>query len=132
MGGELGHLIVNKEKNLEYWASSKAIKRLTKKEFKKEFSIIQLFENKSKKADKIKEEIANYLGQGIASLINIFDPEIIILSGGMKIGGPSFLNKIKKYTKKYLFIPRDIDIRWSKFKEPGIIGASLMFFDKND
>ena len=129
MGGELGHLIINKEKNLEYWASLKAIKRLTKKEFKKEFSIIQLFENKSKKTDKIIDEIAFYLGQEIASLINIFDPEIIILSGGMKIGGTNFLNKIKKYTKKYLFIPRDINIKWSKFKEPGIIGAGLMFSD---
>jgi len=126
MGGELGHIILNQGKDFEYWASSKAVKRLTKRELKREFSIKELLDNKSKKADKIKEEIASYIGQGIASLANIFDPEVIVLAGGMRILGNPFLNKIKKYTKKYLFIPRKLDIRWSRLRYPGIQGASLL------
>ena len=35
-----------------------------------------------KKAKNILEEMYEYMGQGIGSLINIFDPEIVVINGG--------------------------------------------------
>ena len=49
-----------------------------------------------KESKKIIKETISILGKGIGSLINIFDPEIVILSGGIRETGKSFLNQIKK------------------------------------
>ena len=74
----------------------------------------------------ILEQTSLYLGQGIASLINIFDPEIVILSGGIKETGQVFLNMIKKQVKKYVALPKTTPIEWTKLKHPGILGAGLL------
>lgn len=125
-GGELGHIILDKKTDFENLAASKAIKKLSFKYFKKELKIKELMRINNEKSKKIINEIADYLGQGIASLINIFDPEIIVLSGGIREGGSSLLRLIERYAKKYTVIPTKIKIRWSKLKHPGIIGASLL------
>ena len=67
-----------------------------------------------------------YLGQGIASLINIFDPEVVILAGGVREIGNKFLDMIKKQAEKYVLIQRKVNIKWSSLEHPGILGASLL------
>lgn len=67
----------------------------------------------------------NYVSQGIGSLINIFDPEIVVLTGGVK-DKVKLLKQIKQQTKKYIYIPNKSNIIWSKLKHPGILGASLL------
>ncbi len=111
MAGELGHIILDNGKSLE---------KLWKR---KKNKIKELFKKKDKKS---LEKISNYLAQGIGSLINVFDPEIVILTGGAREAGQPFLNMIKKYVKKYVIFPRVPDIKWSKLKHPGIIGAGLL------
>lgn len=109
--GEISGIILDNGKNFEsLW-----------KEKKKQ--IHELFEKKDfNELDKI----SKYLGQGIASLINIFDPEVVILMGGARESGQPFLNMIKKHTKKYVILPTIPDIKWSKIEHPGILGASLL------
>lgn len=109
--GELGHIILDNGKDFE---------SLWKEKGKK---IKELFENKEKE----KLQIASkYLGQGIASLINVFDPEIVIIAGGVKETGNKFLNMIKKEVKKYQIIQRNVEIKFSRLEHPGILGASLL------
>jgi len=110
MGGELGQIILDNGKSMEsLWKQKrKLVKDLLKKD------------------KKTLEKISKYLGQGIASLINIFDPEVVILMGGAREAGQVFLNMIKKHTKKHVLLPRVPDIKWSKLKHPGILGASLL------
>ena len=67
----------------------------------------------------------NYVTQEIGSLINIFDPEEIIITGGVKDKN-KILKQIKQQIKKYIYIPSSPKIRWSKVKHPGILGASLL------
>ena len=67
-----------------------------------------------------------HMGQGIGSLINVFDPEIVILAGGVRETGSVFLNMIKKEAKKYSVLPRTTPIQWSKLNHPGTLGASLL------
>ena len=126
MAGELGHLIIDDGKYFEELAAGKRLKQLTRKHFKKELVITDLLKMKNEKAKKILDELSMYLGQGIASLINSFDPEVVILNGGVKESGSAYLKLIKKQTKKYMIIPRKPNIQWSKLKHPGVLGASLI------
>ena len=109
--GELGHIVLDDGKDFE---------RLWKE---KRQDVKKFFEKKDKKQ---LDKTAKYLGQGIASLINIFDPEIVILSGGVKETGSVFLNMIKNNVNKYQIIPRKVQIKWTGLKHPGTLGASLL------
>ena len=109
--GELGHIILDNGKDFE---------SLWKEKGK---PIKELFDNNEK--NKL-ERVAMYLGQGIGSLINIFDPEVVIIAGGVVENGNRFLDMIKKNVKKYQIIPRNIEIKFSKLEHPGIFGAGLL------
>jgi len=85
--------------------------------------IKELFENNDKEQI---NKVSNYLGQGIGSLINVFDPEVVILMGGARENGDKFLGLIKKQVKEYVVLPTIPDIKWSKLEHPGIMGASLL------
>jgi len=124
--GELGHIILDNKKYFESLAGGKKLRKLTKKSFGKSLLIKDLVKMRDYKARKILNETSNYLGQGIASLINIFDPEVVVLSGGIRETGNRFLNMIKKQTYMYVLLPKKTLIIWSKIKHPGIIGASLL------
>ena len=109
--GELGHIVLDNGKYLEtLWKKKNCeVKKLMEKKGKKQLNMT-----------------AEYLGQGIASLINAFDPEVVILGGGVKETGNLFLNLIKKSVAKYQIIPRKVPIKWTGLKHPGTLGASLL------
>src|SRR3989338_2069115 len=121
MRGELGHIFLDKDKDFEYLVGTKAIKRMTKNAFGKELVISDLMKMKDKRAKKILDEITEYFGQGIGSLINIFNPEIVVLAGGYHAAGDDFLHLIRKKVSKYIILPKNYPIEWSKLKEPGIL-----------
>jgi len=124
--GELGHMMIQDHKDLEDLASGKAIRKVTKKYLHHEIKAKDLIKIKSKKARFILQNEIKYLSIGIANLINVFDPDVVILTGGVREIGNSFLKKVRKEVQKYTIIPRKVDIRWSKIKEPGILGAALL------
>ncbi len=109
--GEIGHIILDNGKDFE---------SLWKEKGKQ---IKELFENNDKKK---LERVAMYLGQGIGSLINIFDPEIVIIAGGVRENGEKFLKMIRKQVKKYQIIQRNVEIKFSRLEHPGISGAGLL------
>lgn len=48
----------------------------------------------------IVEETARYLGIGIASIVNIINPQMIILSGGMTAAGDLLFKPVRKYAQE--------------------------------
>ena len=44
---------------------------------------------------------AEYIGRGLAILINVLDPQKIILGGGIAKGGESLLGLIRQYMAQY-------------------------------
>ena len=124
--GELGHILLDEEKYFEDLASGKKIKKITKKKLGKEMLVKELIDKKTEKSEEILNQIAKYLGRGIASLINIFDPQVVVLAGGFREGGKKFLKKIRENAKKYVLIDNKVKIKWSKLDEPGVLGASLL------
>ncbi|MEM4625597.1 MAG: ROK family protein [Candidatus Pacearchaeota archaeon] len=125
-GGELGHIILDNGKDFEFYCGWKRIKEVTIEKFGTSKYVSELVAMNNKEAHEILDEISEYLGQGIASLINVFDPEVIIIAGGVRESGNKFLKLIREKTQKYVFVPWNKKMYWSKLDHPGILGASIL------
>jgi len=122
--GELGHIILDEGRDLEMlW---KIYRKLAREYFGKDILFKELLRIGNKKSKEVLRGSSDVLAQGIVSLVNVLDPEVVVLSGGIKETGRRFLSSIKKDMKKYNFIPRKVDVTWTKLKHPGILGASLL------
>ncbi len=114
-GGEVGQMIINYDNGLsdkgirgsyEHLASASAIVRRYYEESgeshdnkKKVISCKEIFElsyTGSPIAVKVVEENAEMVGVGLANLITIFAPEIIVIGGGMSEAHDSYLSMIRK------------------------------------
>lgn len=122
--GELGHIVIHDGEFLEkLWQTNR---KKSKKLFGDNFLIKNMLRSRDKEAKKLLNEIYVYFGQTIGSYINIFDPEIIILMGGIREAGNGLLKNIIHEAKKYTIIPKIPEIKWSRIDHPGILGASLL------
>lgn len=134
--GEIGHMVINFERakcscrNLgcfEAFGSERFFKR--KKVFSKDI------EQKARKGDRnakrIFEEYGRYLGIGISNIINILDPEIIVLGGGEAKAFDLFFPSLKKEIEKRVISPfsrKFVKIKKGKFLDfGGAIGACALF-----
>ena len=123
-GGELGHIQIDRDKDFEdIWQD---IRKRYRKAFGEKILIKDLLKMKNPKAKKFVRELSVCLGQGIASLVAVFDPEAVIMAGGVKETGNVFLNMIKKQAEKHIMIPEKPEIKWTNLEHPGILGASLL------
>jgi glucokinase len=113
-GGEIGQMIINYDKGIsdtgikgsfEYFASASAVVRrfneLTRKEGGKPASvscreIFELSYSNDPVAVKVISENAEMIGVGLANLITIFAPEIIVLGGGMADANDNYIGMIRK------------------------------------
>lgn len=125
--GELGHIILDNGEYFENLAASKRLKEVTQKIFGEPKQFTDLINMKNTKADKILLEFTEYYGQGIGSLINCFDPECVILAGGVSEAGEAFIKLIREQVVKYSTLPKKTPVLWTKLKHPGVLGASLYF-----
>jgi len=122
--GELGHIIIDDGMDLEsYW---KKYKSECEKVYGKNVLLKELMTKNDPISKKIISELTESLAQGIASLIHVFDPEVVILAGGAHEAGEKFLDLIKSKVKKYVIFKGMPPVRWTSLKEPGILGASLL------
>lgn len=128
---ELGHIVIAENGDfltLEELTSSHAFRKLKPSDplyWQKEA------ERGNKRAEKIYETIGMYLGVGLANLVNIFDPELIILGGGIARAShlflPAALRTMRKHTIKS--IPNLPPVKVSKLKHAGALGAAVLFLE---
>lgn len=145
-GMEFGHMIIEvdgrhcrcgKKGCFETYSSM----RVLKKEFKDLYDIendiltenlIRLIEKRQneKETNKLLTNYIKYLATGISNLINIFEPEVIVLGGSIAYYGDVIVENTKKYIREkgLLFNKReDINIKLASLKnDAGIIGAASM------
>jgi len=114
--GELGHIILNRGKDFEYWW----------KYYKKGKIIKELVDSKKPEDKKTLGNLTDCITEGIASLIDVFDPEIVVLMGGARESGNKFLKIIQKKIDNYKILKGKYKIVWSKLKHPGILGAATL------
>jgi transcriptional regulator of PTS gene len=75
------------------------------------------------------EEVGNKLGRSISGLINLFNPELVVIGGTVSLTGEYILLPIKSAIKKYSLnmANKDTEIKLSKLGDKaGAIGAGLL------
>jgi glucokinase len=80
-------------------------------------------------AEKVFKELGKYLGLAFANLVNLLDPEIIVVGGGVVESSDLFMAEVKKAMKKYIASPEAKKVRLVKAKlgeHAGAIGAALL------
>ncbi|WP_109698638.1 ROK family transcriptional regulator [Chitinophaga deserti] len=95
--------------------------------------IIQAANNDDMLAIELVAEIGEKLGKGIAVLINLFNPELVILGGSMSTTGDIIRLPIKSAINKYSLslVNNDTQLVLSRLGEKaGVIGACLLVRNK--
>ncbi len=154
--GELGHITINFEGPrcncgndgcMEAYCSSQAIIARAKQLIKNELppilkeilegdldnlNIRKLFAAHKKGdevATQVLDETAVYIGIGLASVVNLLNPEIVVIGGGIADGGGHFLEAVFSEMKKHAFSSA-VDglsiVKASLGNNAGFIGAGLL------
>lgn len=127
--GEAGHTIVDLNQGLDWeeLASNKFIKKTLGIESQDAFKRAQ---EGDKKALDTFVQLGLNLGVGVANIINIFDPEAIILSGGIADAKEFILSGIEEGIKKFVIsaAAKKTKILFSALGlYAGSLGAALLF-----
>lgn len=80
-------------------------------------------------AEKSYDEFGHYLGISLANVVNLIDPEIIIVGGGVIESSDLFLSRTKKIMREYIKSPESKAVKIVKSKlgaTAGAIGAALL------
>ena len=75
------------------------------------------------------EEIGSVLGQAIAGLINIFNPELVVIGGRLSIAKDYLMLPIKSAINRHSLniVSKDTALKFSKLgKKGGPIGACML------
>jgi glucokinase len=130
--GEFGHMVIDSKGFvcgcgnigcLEALGSGTAIKRRAGMDA---ISVELAARQGDKKAQKVIAETAHYLAIGVANLVNIFNPELVVLGGGVSKMRELLLNPIRQEFKEYaLTLPaKSVKIVRAKLgAESGVLGA---------
>ena len=134
--GEFGHMTIKFDGLkcscgnfgcLEAYASAKFFERKSKYSPKE-------IENQARKGNKkaiaLYKEFGKNLGIGIANLVNVLDPEVVVIGGSISKANQLFLKETKKEAKKRILSPyskRFVKIKIAKLGDfSGAIGAALL------
>ena len=126
-GGEIGHMVLNREETetcgcgkrgcVEQYCSATGIVRLAKKFLSASElpSSLRALENLTCKdvfdasaagdeaAQVILEQVYAYMGEFLADICCVVDPEAVVLGGGVSKAGQPLLDGAKRYFEKYAF-----------------------------
>ncbi len=79
-------------------------------------------------AKKVVEQYINYLGKGITDLVNIFRPEVVLLSGGICAQGEVLTVPLQTYVQAHTFASKQLPAPQIKIatlgNDAGIVGAA--------
>lgn len=127
--GEVGHEIIDilKKRDFEVLGSNKFVKSATGKG---SAEVLRMANAGDKKSKQTLKELGYNLGIGLANIINTFDPDAVIISGGMS-GAKKFIEPgIKSGIKKFVISPeaQKAKVLFSKLGYyAGALGAALLF-----
>ncbi len=83
-----------------------------------------------KEALSVVEEFSQWVGRGLAGLVNIFDPERIVIGGGVVRAHDVFLGRVSHYVSEYAYSARTRELPMVVSAElgdqSGAIGSALL------
>ncbi|GIW23737.1 ROK family protein [Meiothermus sp.] len=138
-GAEIGHITMQPggplcgcglDGCLEALATGPAMERMALASFKREMGtreLFALFQQGDPRAGRIVLQAAGWVGIALASLVKCYDPEVVVLGGGVALNaGPAYLDEVQRLYHRYMenwIVP---PIRLAKLGgEAGLLGAAL-------
>nr|WP_309098601.1 ROK family protein [Fredinandcohnia onubensis] len=136
--GEWGYMLIDGE-SFEKNASITGLIRFAN-QYKEERNwngqqIFDLYDQGDKEIQRAVSSFYRYLAIGISNLIYIFNPEKVIIGGGLTARGELFLNELKTEIQKYLqpSFYQNTDIELAKLSNnAGMIGAVNHFLNNRN
>lgn len=137
---EFGHIPIKvKEKvycgcgKVSHWEAfcgGKNMEKLFYKKFKFKFSTEQIFKNYNKNPfKKFVDEIMEINAMGIATIINVLEPEILVIGGAVALNNKRIFSKLERLCEDYL-INKKPKFYFSKFGNYAPLkGACLLSFN---
>lgn len=96
--------------------------------------VFDAYEAKDPAASKVVSEFISYLGDGIASLVNIFQPDLVCVGGGVAGAGETLLGPVREIVNREDYArncrKRSRIVRAVLGNDAGIIGAAFLGSDK--
>lgn len=157
-GAEIGHIVINFEGEMcscgrrgcfEAYASATALIEQTKRKMREapESLMHEIAKSEDEvngrtpfdaaaRGDKAAKEVIDqyieYLGIGISDVVNIFQPEAVVLSGGISKQGENLLVPLRKYVSEHTYgagmgIPVPQIIQAELGNDAGIVGAAMLW-----
>lgn len=132
---ELGHILINDEDSdcycgmsgcFEAMASGSALTKEALKHFEQISQFYQAYKHNNLKAVEITKHFVNNIERGISSLVRSFEPDVVILGGGMMEGFyPLFKENLSENFYKNAFVEGEFEMIHSSFgNHAGLMGAA--------
>jgi glucokinase len=121
--------------HLEAYVTGVAATKLAQKEFGPAVDahrLVRLAAEGEPRAVEILDGIGRHLGSGIGSLVNIFNPELVVIGGGFAAAGDFVLNPAREVLRREALAragERVPIVRAELGTAAGLIGAGLVAFD---
>ncbi len=142
LGGALGHLPVEPDGEpcacgargcLEAYANAAALLRYAAPaRFGSAQELIEAAQAGDDGAKRALQTYAVYLARGIAALVNVFDPELVVLGGGLVQGNAELVAEASRETDRRIFareVRRVRVVASSLGYEAGVLGAAALALD---
>jgi predicted NBD/HSP70 family sugar kinase len=97
------------------------------------WTVLQAADLGDKTCVAIVEELVKYLGLGLSTLVNLFNPSIVVLDYRLQLAGESFLEQIARAVKKQALrqSTANLEFRYSTLgSDAGLLGAALNVLEK--
>ena len=155
-GGEIGHIHVEDTETeicncgnkgcLEQYASATGVTRLANRRLKKSDkdsilrgqrisarTVFDAVKAKDELAMEVAEEFGRYLGNGLAAIACVVNPEVIVIGGGVSNAGEILMDYICPYYEKNVFHgSRSVKFSLATLgNDAGIYGAAKLVLDSN-
>ncbi len=145
LGGEVGHIPVaifgpqcpcGGAACLERYVGNRAILRMVRERFKRGLSLEEasaLAKKGNRCAIRIWSEVGHYIGVALSGVVNVFNPQVVVIGGGVSLAGDILLKSIRRSIKKHAmdFLKDKVKVKKALLgNDAGVLGAALLAKEK--
>ncbi|WP_026671729.1 ROK family protein [Alkalihalobacterium bogoriense] len=143
--GDVGHIVLDQSKGtcvcgqkgcFESLASGTAIARRATERLGRDLDakeVFALYDEGHEEMTALIQETFEYIGIGLVTLINMFEPEKIVIGGGVSLVGEPLFSAVQQYVSKYALSPfgrKTKIVPAGLQQDAGIVGAASLVLNE--